>query len=213
MAICPFAKQELIPPGSNDPAIRARVVIWHVAVSMAESLYRYFNGPSGGIESHFYINWRGRIIQYRDTAYEADANYRGNPFAISVETAGWAGGRWNRAQRRAMRRLALWLRDAENIPLQATPTWDGAGHGYHVQFGAPGPWTPVAKSCPGPERIKQFHDWFVPWMRSVSVEYTRGGNVDDALNSLTHTKGKGKRAAAIREARRALRSIRRWVKK
>lgn len=167
--ICPFAIQKLIPPGANDPRINARVVILHVAVSKAKSLFRYFNGPSGGIESHFYIRWFGKIEQYRDTDFEADANYLANPFAVSIETAGFGSGKWNRRQMASIKRLLLWLHEAENIQLQRCPTWDGSGVGYHVMYGAPGKWTNVAKSCPGPARIKQFEDEIVPWMRTAVI--------------------------------------------
>ena len=216
MAICPFATQQLIPPGANDPRIEARVAIWHVAVSMADSLFTYFNGPSGGIESHFYINWRGKLYQYRDTAFEADANYLANPFAVSVETAGWATGRWNLAQRRTMKRLAKWLNLAEGIPMRKVETWDGEGHGYHVQFGAPGKWTPVAKSCPGPGRVKQFNNWFVPWLerQGAPVVRTRGPRIDRALNGLSRAyreaekRGHKRRARVIDTAVKALESLR-----
>lgn len=162
--ICPFAIQKLIPPGANDPRIVARVAVLHVAVSMTRSLFSFFRDRSGGVEAHFYIRWFGKIEQYRDTDFEADANFLANPFAVSIETAGWGTGRWNRRQKRSIERLLLWLNDAEGIPLVKCPKWDGAGVGYHIMFGSPGKWTPVAKSCPGPARIKQFGTWLVPWM-------------------------------------------------
>jgi hypothetical protein len=164
VALCPFAKHKLIPPGSNDPRITPRVAILHVAVSIAASLFAFFRDRSGGIESHFYITLTGRIEQYRDTGWQADANYQANDFAISIETAGWGNGRWNRRPLAAIKRLLTWLHETEGIPLQRCPQWDGAGVGYHVQFGSPGPWTPVSKSCPGPNRIKQYDHDLVPWM-------------------------------------------------
>jgi hypothetical protein len=161
MALCPFAEHKLIPPGSNDPAIRPRMAILHIAVTDAWSLFDFFKFRSGGIESHFYITWRGKIEQYRDTEFEADANYRANPFAISIETQGWAGGKWNRAQRRAIKRLLLWLHEEHGIPLRKPGKWYGSGVGYHSQFPE---WSPVAKSCPGAARIAQYIDWLLPWM-------------------------------------------------
>lgn len=168
MALYPAARKKLIAPGSNDPAIKARVAILHVAVSTAASLFSFFKYRSGGIESHFYVTLLGKVEQYRDTGFEADANHLANPFAISIETAGFGAGKWNKRQLRAIKALLLWLHETHDIPLQRCPQWDGAGVGYHVQFGAPGKWTPVAKSCPGPERIKQFYDVLVPWMRKAS---------------------------------------------
>lgn len=168
MALCPFAVHKLIAPGANDPAINARAVVLHVAVTGASSLFDYFRYRSGGIESHFYIRYDGTIEQYRDTAYEADANFEANGFALSVETAGFAEGKWNRRQMRAIKKLLLWLSEEHNIPLVKIMDPFGSGVGYHVQFGSPGPWTPARKSCPGPNRILQYHDELVPWMVKMS---------------------------------------------
>lgn len=168
MAVCPFAVNKLIPPGSNDPRIRARAVVLHVAATRASSLWGYFAHRSGGIESHFYIRLSGVIEQYRDTDWQADANLKANDFAVSIETAGLAGGRWNRRQRKSIKRLLLWLHEVHGIPLEKIAAWDGEGVGYHTQFGAPGPWTPYAKTCPGPRRIVQYNRWLVPWLAKVA---------------------------------------------
>jgi hypothetical protein len=176
VARCPFAVQKIIPPGSNDPRIKGRVAILHVAVSLAASLFEFFRDRSGGIESHFYVRLLGRIEQYRDTDFEADANYLANPFAWSIETAGMGILPWTRRQRRSLQRLLLWLRDHEGLQLQKIQVWDGRGVGYHVQFGAPGKWTNVAKSCPGKANIRLYNEWLVPWMRQDDprVDPTRG---------------------------------------
>lgn len=165
MALCPFATHKIIAAGSSDPPIKARAVILHVAVSLAASLFKFFRDLSGGIESHFYITWTGKLEQYRDTGRQADANLDANDFAISIETAGMGPGRWNKRQRRTIQRLLLWLHQVEGISLHVIQAWDGSGVGYHTQFGAPSHWTPVAKDCPGPGRIAQFHNWLAPWMR------------------------------------------------
>lgn len=173
MALCPFATKKLIAPGSSDPRITARAAILHVDAGNALSLFDFFKYRSGGIESHFHITLLGKIEQYRDTDWEADANYKANGFAISIETQGWGNGKWTKRQIRAIKRLLTWLSQTHDIPLHKIKVWDGSGVGYHVLFGAPGPWTPVAKSCPGPERIKQFNRVLVPWMR-------RGGEPAEA---------------------------------
>lgn len=207
MALCPFATHKLIPPGANDPKIRATTAILHVDAGGAETLFDFFKYRSGGIESHFYIKWDGTIEQYRDTAYEADANYRANPFAISIETQGFGGGWWNKRQLRQIKRLLLWLEATHHIPLDvAGPS--GPGVGYHTLHST---WSPVAKSCPGPNRIKQFNEELVPWM--VLQHRTRGAEVDAALAALNRAKGRGARRAAIEAAQTALLSIREWVRK
>lgn len=163
MALCPFAKHLLIPPGSNDPRITPRVAVLHVDAGDAESLYDYFRTRSGGVESHFHVRRDGVIEQYRDTDWQADANHLANDFAVSIETQGYGPGEWTAEQLASIKRLLLWLNDEHGIPLAKCPRWDGAGVGYHTLFGAPGPWTPIAKSCPGPARISQFDHVLVPW--------------------------------------------------
>jgi len=167
MAICPFAIKRLIPPGANDPRIDARLAILHVDAGDTYDLYDYFKYRSGGIESHFMIAKDGTLFQYRDTAHEADANYRANPFAISIETQGYGSGKWTGAQLATIKRLLRWLNKVHHkIKIQVADAWNGSGVGYHIQFGTPGWWTNVAKACPGPDRIKQYWNDIVPWLKA-----------------------------------------------
>lgn len=176
MAVYSGAKLRNIPPGANDPAITAIGAILHVDAANSGSLFSYFNGPSGGIESHFFVRKDGVVEQYRDTKYEADANYHANSFIkngklygyISIETQGLASGEWNDAQLREIKKLLLWLSKTHGFPLKRCATATDPGVGYHVMFGAPGPWTPVAKSCPGPDRVKQFNNVLVPWFSTAT---------------------------------------------
>lgn len=168
--ICPFAAQLPIPAGSNDPAITPRIGILHVADSEGFSLFNFFkrNQHNGsGVESHFYIRYDGTIEQYRNIYREADANYKANRFAVSIETEGKASGAWTDEQIFSIKMLMRWL-SSEGIPLQVAPTWDGAGWGYHIMFGTPGPWTKYRKSCPGPTRISQFNTFLVPWLMGIN---------------------------------------------
>lgn len=174
MAWYPGAIRKNIPPGSTDPVIIPIGIIYHVRAGTGPSLFNYFNGPSGGIESHWYIRFDGTVEQYRDSAREADANRMANSFVIngkrygfhSVETEGREHGEWTAAQIASLKSLTLWDSKIHGWPLRVAPAWNKAGVGYHVMFGAPGPWTPVAKSCPGPDRVRQFRNVFVPWLNS-----------------------------------------------
>lgn len=168
----PFARVRHIPPGSSDPEIVPRAAILHVAASLATTLFFWFRDRSGGVESHFFITLTGRIEQYRSIYRQADANLDANDFAVAIETAGLGGGRWNPLQRRAIARLLLWLNTETEgrIPLRRIERWNGSGVGYHTMWGSPSHWTPVAKSCPGPERIKQFRTWLLPWLGVARVE-------------------------------------------
>lgn len=171
------ATKREIRPGSTDPAIKPIGVILHVDAGNASSLYSYFNGPSGGIESHFFIRKDGVVEQYRDTGYEADANYKANSFVeggvrkgyISVETQGYEEGEWTAAQIQAIKELLLWANKTHSIPLKKCATPTDPGVGYHTLFGAPSAWTPFSKSCPGPDRKRQFADVLVPWMVAVTA--------------------------------------------
>jgi N-acetyl-anhydromuramyl-L-alanine amidase AmpD len=172
MALIPFAEKKLIPPGSNDPKIKARIGILHVDAGNAADLFDFFKNRSGGIESHGHVRKDGHIYQYRDTAFQADANLDANDFAISFETQGFGDGEWTAEQLVSIKRLMLWARDVHGIPLRKVTTWNDpvGGWGYHTLFGAPSHWTPVAKTCPGAKRIKQFNEILVPWMKAQNAK-------------------------------------------
>ena len=183
MALYPAAVKRLIPPGPNDAPIKPRVVILHVADTEAASLHDYFNGPSGGVESHFYIRRDGSVEQYRDTARQADANVMANDFAISIETQGMAAGEWTPQQLDAIKALLTWCHDTHSIPLTVPKTWDGSGVGYHILFEAQ--WDQRGASCPGPDRINQFNTVLVPWMAAGGQEADVPLTEDDARLVLT----------------------------
>jgi hypothetical protein len=175
----PGAIDKEIKPGANDPAITPVGGVLHVAVSEADSLHDFFDGPSGGIESHFYVRYDGTIEQYRSIYFEADANYKGNSFMrggklcglLSIENEGLGAGKWTPEQIASMKNIILWAHAEADVPIQVIKAWDGDGWGYHTMFGAPGPWTPAAgKTCPGPDRIKQYRDIFVPWLRRGGLD-------------------------------------------
>jgi len=148
MAWYPGATKKEIRPGVNDPAITPIGIILHTDAGNSASLYNYFNGPSGGIESHFHIPKKNPVEQYRDTGYEADANLKANSFIkngkrygfLSVETQGLATDPWNDYQLTEIKKLILWAHHVHPaILLRVCPAWDAPGIGYHTLFGAPGP--------------------------------------------------------------------------
>lgn len=163
MALYGQAVKKLVPHGSEDYAIVPRVIILHIAVSEATTLFHYFNGPSGGVESHFYVRRSGVVEQYRDTGTQADANEGANGFAVSIETQGLGHGEWGPEQMAAIKRLILWIASAHrNVPLVVVNDAYGSGVGYHVQF--PGVWDNRGATCPGPDRQKQFWNDIAPWL-------------------------------------------------
>ena len=176
----PRAVVKNIPPGVNDPGIIPCGVVLHVRDGLGDSLHDYFDGPSGGIESHGYIRLTGVSEQYRSIFSEADAQLDGNSFIVdgkrfgfvSLETEGRAAGEWTAEQVAEIQRWILWVRDQAKaagypFPLEECPAWNKPGVGYHTMWGSPSHWTPSVKTCPGPDRIKQFHDVLVPWMAGL----------------------------------------------
>jgi peptidoglycan hydrolase-like protein with peptidoglycan-binding domain len=203
MALCPFAVKKLIPPGPNDPKIKARLAILHIAVSEADSLYDYFKDRSGGVESHFYIRRNGVIEQYRDTDYEADANTEANPFAISIETQGMGEGEWTGAQLASIKKLLDWINANHDVPYEVPTTWDGKGIGYHILFMKE--WAGGARSCPGPDRIKQFDEVLVPWFATqVSSPHTTNPPASAIPDIPVVPKPKPKPAAVPKRAPRSI---------
>lgn len=173
MALYPPAIQRPIPPGSNDRGITPVLVILHVRAGTGPTLYDYFTGPSGGVESHFYLRFDGTWEQYRDTEVDADANMNANAWtgpdgrrygAISVETEGLADGTWTPEQLREIKTFLLWCRDTHSIPLRVADNPKGPGVGYHILFMKE--WAGAPRACPGPARIRQFTTELVPWMAS-----------------------------------------------
>lgn len=169
----PGAIPERIAPGPNDPPIIPCGVIGHVAVSKANDLHGYFDGPSGGIESHFYVTFAGVIRQYRSIFYEADAQASGNSFFIhgrrhgfvSVEFEGMGPGKWTAAQLDAFKRIIAWVHSEQPFPLSTAPSWNSPGCGYHRLFRQ---WNPNSHSCPGDERVKQYHGIIEPWLHGMA---------------------------------------------
>lgn len=175
----PGAVKKPIAPGSNDPVIVPVLAILHVAVSTALSLFPFFNGPSKGIESHFYVRWDGTVEQYRSVFREADANFGANSYtgdggglvgAVSVEAQGLAGGVWRPKQLAAIKALLLWLHTEHGVPLQPVTaprprTLAEGGVSYHSRYTL---WSNVkGKTCPGPKRIMQYVQDIRPWMKSI----------------------------------------------
>lgn len=208
--LLPFAIHKLIAPGSSDPTIFPIGNVFHVAVSEASSLHDFFDGPSGGIESHGYIRRDGTVEQYRTLDREADAQAAGNSFTfdgkrcgfLSWETQGMGDGEWTPEQVATIKRIMQFTHDEIGVPLIQAPAWNRPGNGYHSLFPE---WNPNAHSCPGPDRIKQWPNIINPeddmtpedllnfklpaadnqTVRAVLVtEYNRGARLEAALAAI-----------------------------
>ena len=168
----------------NDPVLDVvHGLIYHVTGNLVSPL-NFFDGPSAGIESTFYIPKVDTEDkeQYRDTNREADANFRANSWIgtdgkrhgfLSVETAGLASGKWNKYQLDELKELTLITAKHHDYPLRECGSYHGHGVGYHTMYPE---WSNVpGKTCPGPERKVQFRQIIVPWLneqRLASKFYT-----------------------------------------
>lgn len=166
-----YAKATWRPLAENktEPLINATQLIFHTAVSNADSLFAFFSRPDVVVESHGYIQRDGDAEQYIDYDRQADANAKANVRAISWET--WDGRDpahipWNDAQLDRMVDIAVDLHKSKKIPLQRCRTWDGPGIGSHRDFRE---WNPNAHSCPGQARIGQ-----VPIIISRALAIVKG---------------------------------------
>lgn len=162
-----YASARWAPAGTPGGLIKPRVLILHTEATRGKAR------PHSGLEWHFWIANNGFIDQLVDTNRRADANYRANPFAISVETEDDGtpdNDPWTPQQVKAILKLCRWVHEEHGIPLRRCNAWDGSGIGYHTMWGAPSPWTPVAKTCPGAARKAQFEREIMPLL-------TRAGTV------------------------------------
>lgn len=155
LALCPFARYD--PDGSTPgPRMTPTQAILHVSAAERDSQ------AHGGLEWHFEIDYDGNVEQQVMCNLQAAANYKANVRAISIETWGLGDGFWTAKQINAILRLLRWLNSEWGVPLVQTPAWDKPGIGYHILWGTPGMWTPVAKACPGKNRIQQYKDIILP---------------------------------------------------
>jgi N-acetylmuramoyl-L-alanine amidase len=184
---------KLLPENSTSPRTSPRLIILHTIVGDAQSAEAYFRTGTN-LESTFIVAGRwgrldwpdGYAVQLMSTEREADANYRANPFAISIETEDDGSPDDTPWTAKQLDTLAWLIRECariHDIPIRKADRWDGSGVGWHVQFGAPGPWTPVSKSCPGRARIAQIPA-LIERARTGGQEGLSMADIDDILHRL-----------------------------
>lgn len=130
----------------------------------ALAIYNYFNRANIVVESTFVVGLgpEDPTRQLMDSSQLADANMAANKSGISVEVVGTGDDDYTDWQVQEVIRLGTWARGAHAIPPQIIPAPTGAGFGWHVMFGAPGPWTDRAKVCPGNLRIQRLQEHVFP---------------------------------------------------
>lgn len=154
-----------LPENRTQPASDIRITLLHSIVGSAEGAYGFFLN-STKLESHFIIKKNGHIIQCINTDRSADANYKVNRIAISIETEDNGNPNtdpWTNEQIESILWLLEWILKAHpGMTRKECVAEFGNGLGYHTKMGAPSAWTPVRKTCPGTIRIKQFKDTILP---------------------------------------------------
>ena len=206
MARYPGATWRPLPEADTQPTIRATQLILHVSAGESRSLFGWWTSPANNLESHLHVARDGFTEQYVDTARSADANYLANrrpdgTGAISVETQGAdAGGLWSAEQLDRLVDIARWAHAVHGVPLRLCPGPDEPGIGWHVMWGAPGPWTPaVGKVCPGPSRVAQIKTVILPrLLRAVATTTTGTIEEDDMADYAAQLDKIGKDTARVR---------------
>jgi hypothetical protein len=154
-----------LPDSGHEPAITMRTVIHHSIVGSAEGAYQYFAG-STAIESHFIVKKNGYFWQIMSLGEQADANFRANDFAGSIETED--NGHpdtdpWTSAQIDTLVWLSLEMRRLRpRIARRKCRTWDDAGLGYHTLFpqwtNVPGKLLALDTPVPTPDGLVALRD-------------------------------------------------------
>jgi hypothetical protein len=127
--------------------------------------WAYFARGDVLVESTFIVGYgpSDPTLQVMDSTDRADANGRANQRGISVETVGTGDEPFTDWQVRELIRLGRWARETHGILPRIIPSEPEGGFGWHVMFGAPGPWTSVpGKVCPGGRRIGQLKTVIFP---------------------------------------------------
>jgi hypothetical protein len=127
--------------------------------------WNYFFRADVLVESTFIVGYSPSdpTLQIMDSTDRADANGRANQRGISVETVGTGDEPFTDWQVQELIRLGLWARKTHGILPRIIPSEPEGGFGWHVMFGAPGPWTSSpGKVCPGAVRIQQLKTVIFP---------------------------------------------------
>jgi hypothetical protein len=181
---------------------RHDIVCVHTMAGAFDVVDRMFHANGyGGTESHFGLAGSGRLKEWQDLDYTADANNEGNDRILSIETADkgesfpdWSGSDvppWTDKQIDVIVPLVRWLCDHYDIPKKLIPDSRPGrrGIGYHRQgipgnFGQPYPglvpggelWTVLpagrGKPCPGDRRIRQLIEIVIPRVQGDDDDMT-----------------------------------------
>ena len=160
--------------GAPDGLVKTQFIV-HSTGSRASAAAnrRYFERPEVAVESTFIVGLDSSdpTLQVMDSTDRADANGAANGRGISVEVVGLGTDPFTAWQVQEVTRLGRWAADTHGIARRIIPAEAAPGYGWHVMFGAPGPWTSVrGKVCPGTARIKQLRELIFPAIFAANLE-------------------------------------------
>jgi hypothetical protein len=198
--VYPLAEFDPLGPQTAKRMSRHDIICLHTMDGSFKGTDQGFHANGyAGKESHFGLAGDGRLKQWQDLDFRADANLKGNHRCISIETADrgedfpkWTGGdvpAWTDAQVDVIVRLLGWLCKTFDIPkeLVSDSRHDRRGIAYHRlgvphstgKFDAPGGpwhmagcemWSTGPKSCPGDRRIAQLKEIVIPRLQAAGEE-------------------------------------------
>lgn len=207
MTACPLAEWDPLGP-QTEPRMRAHdIVCLHTMAGSFSGVDSYFHQNGyGGTESHFGLSSEGRLKQWQDLDFQADANLEGNDRVISIETADrglmfpqWAGSdvpAWTDRQIDKIVELLDWLCSRYAIPRRMIPDSKPTrrGIGYHRQ--GVDPWrvaggerwsTSSGKVCPGDRRIHQIMTIVIPRLQGITQPEIEDDLEDDKMTIIRKT--------------------------
>jgi peptidoglycan hydrolase-like protein with peptidoglycan-binding domain len=168
--VYPLAQWRPLATPDTEPVIGTpRVFIVHTMVGNLAGTDRMFRqGGYAGTEATFGIGgpWEapsldGVVYQWQEIVHQADAQWDGNGYATSVETAdgGNPNNPWTAQQMAALVSLGVWWCRQTGNPAVLVKTVADKGFGYHRQFPQ---WNHSGHSCPGDVRLRQYTHDVVP---------------------------------------------------
>lgn len=145
--------------GAPDGHVKTQLIVHSTGTkASAAANWRYFAQEGVQVESTFIVGLTPAdpTLQAMDSTDVADANMSASKRAISIEVVGDGAGPFTDWQLAELIRIGRWAVSTHPIARRVIPAESESGLGWHVMFGAPGPWTTVrGKVCPGAARVEQ----------------------------------------------------------
>lgn len=162
----------------NRKIIRPRLILIHTNGAKGggtrASAYNWSMAAPDNTKCHYQVDRDGTATKFLPSDRQGIANYKADPFGISIETAdlGWpipghvCG--FTPAQAETLAQIVAYESELWDIPIESPAAWDGAGVGAHTDpFGYPF-WTKYdGKPCPGVQKKIEIRELIMPRAREI----------------------------------------------